>query len=154
MEIKITINIEGDEVKVSHEVTKTDEKKLEVKIDKGNRGDFSQYAKIFDESCNGWTKDSEYNKMYLLTQQNYCNDLLRNKGHLYLNEVYEVYDILGIPRTKTGQLVGWIYDEENPCGDNFIDFGLGHERNKDFINGYSRTAFLDFNVDGNIIDMM
>lgn len=151
MEIKITINIEGDEVKVSHEVVKTEKSETEIKTEVNNHSDFSQYAKIFDDSCIGWTKDSEYNKMWLLSQQNYCNDLLKHKGHLFLNEVF---DMLGMARTKVGQMVGWIYDEENPIGDNFVDFGLIHERNYDFINGYSSTAILDFNVDGNIIDLI
>lgn len=151
MEIKITINIEGDEVKVSHEVIKTEGVETEVKAKVTNRSDFSRYAKIFDDSCSGWTKDSEYNKAYLLCQQNYCNDLLRRRGHLFLNEVF---DMLGIARTKVGCIVGWIYNEEQPYGDNFVDFGLNHERNHDFINGYNNTAFLDFNVDGNIIDLI
>ena len=66
----------------------------------------------------------------------------------------EVYDMLGIPRTKAGQIVGWIYDEECPNGDNVIDFGI-YESNKatrDFVNGYERTILLDFNVDGPILD--
>lgn len=151
MEIKITINIEGDDVKVSHEVIETEKSGTEIKAEVGNRGDFSRYAKIFDDSCTRWTKDSEYNKTYLLCQQKYCNDLLRHKGHLFLNEVF---DMLGMARTKVGQLVGWIYNEENPIGDNFVDFGLNHERNYHFINGYSSTALLDFNVDGNIIDLI
>ena len=80
--------------------------------------------------------------------------MLRRKGHLYLNEVY---DMLGIPRTKAGQIVGWIYDEEHPVGDNYVDFGIydsNKPRVRDFVNGYERTVLLDFNVDGNILDMM
>ena len=52
---------------------------------------------------------------------------------------------------------GWIYDEEHPVGDNFIDFGiydLDKERNRAFVNGYERNILLDFNVDGNILDMI
>lgn len=89
---------------------------------------------------------------FLEDQQIYCNDLLKMKGHLFLNEVY---DILGFPRTKAGAVVGWVYNEENPIGDNFVDFGLfdtNDERNSDFINGYRNTAILDFNVDGYILD--
>lgn len=115
---------------------------------------YSDYARFFDEYCNGWEKDPEYNLMFLRTQQSYANDLLKSRGHLFLNEVY---DMLGIPRTKAGQVVGWVYNEDNPVGDNFVDFGIydiNRETNRDFVNGYERSILLDFNVDGNIWDLM
>ena len=31
---------------------------------------------------------------------------------------------LGIDMTKEGQLVGWMYDLDNPIGDNRVDFGI------------------------------
>lgn len=65
--------------------------------------------------------------------------------------------MLGIPRTQAGQIVGWIYDEKNPIGDNFVDFGIydmHKEANRDFVNGYEKVILLDFNVDGNILDMI
>lgn len=114
----------------------------------------SEYAKFFDEYCLGWDKDPEYNLMFLRKQQSFANDLLKSRGYVFLNEVYEM---LGIQKTKAGQIVGWIYDEENPIGDNFIDFGIydvNRERNRDFVNGYERSILLDFNVDGNILDLM
>ena len=80
---------------------------------------YSDYARFFDDGCLGWSKDAEYNLTFLKQQQNYANDLLKKKGHLFLNEVY---DMLGIPRTRAGQVVGWIYDEKHPIGDNFVDF--------------------------------
>lgn len=99
----------------------------------------------FDEGCVGWGKDPQYNKMYLQHQQQHLNDLLRSRGHLYLNEVF---DVLGIPRTKFGQVSGWVYED----GNSYVDFGLNSESNKDFINGKTADALLDFNVDGLIID--
>jgi hypothetical protein len=92
--------------------------------------------------------------MFLRAQQQYANDKLRANGHLFLNEVY---DMLGIPRTKAGQVVGWVYDAENPIGDNYVDFGIydiHRETVRNFVNGYERTILLDFNVDGNIWDLM
>lgn len=115
---------------------------------------YSDYARFFDDGCKGWEKDSEYNLMFVKTQQQYANDLLKANGHLFLNEVY---DMLGIPRTKAGQVVGWVYNNENPIGDNYVDFGiydLHREKVRDFVNGYERTILLDFNVDGNIWDLM
>ena len=116
--------------------------------------EYSDYARFFDESCSGWEKDPELNLVFLKQQQNYANDLLRAKGHLFLNEVY---DLLGIPRSKAGQVVGWIYDEKDPVGDNFVDFGiydLYDERKRAFVNGFERTILLDFNVDGDILNMI
>lgn len=114
----------------------------------------SPYARFYDDGCNGWTKSAEYNLNFLIDQQSFANDLLKQQGHLFLNEVY---DMLGIPRTQAGNVVGWIYDEDNPIGDNFVDFGffdVYNEKARDFVNGYERTILLDFNVDGNILELM
>lgn len=131
------------------------EKKVKKTIDVvGDPSTYSDYARFFDELCPMWEKDPEYNLIFLKAQQNYANDLLRSRGHLFLNEVY---DMLGIPRSKAGQVVGWVYDENNPVGDNYVDFGIydvNRENNRDFVNGYERSILLDFNVDGNIWDLM
>ena len=111
----------------------------------------SPYGKYFDDSCKGWTRDADYNLMFLRRQQDYATDKLRSQGYLFLNDVY---DLLGIPRTKAGACVGWIYDEKNPVGDNFVDFGIydAHKTdNRNFVNGSEKWALLDFNVDGNIL---
>lgn len=116
--------------------------------------EYSDYARFFDEGCAGWTKDSEHNLYFLKCQQNYANECLKTRGYLFLNDVYEM---LGIPKTKAGQIVGWVYDEKNPNGDNFVDFGIydiNKERARAFVNGYERTILLDFNVDGNILDLI
>jgi hypothetical protein len=110
----------------------------------------SDYSRIFDECNPSWSKSPEHNLVFLKQQQNYANDLLKSRGHLFLNEVY---DMLGFPRTQAGQIVGWVYDDVNPVGDNFVDFGiynLDSERARAFVNGYERSILLDFNVDGNV----
>ena len=92
--------------------------------------------------------------MYLRHQQNYANELLRSRGYVFLNDVY---DMLGIRRTKAGQIVGWVYDEKNPNIDNYIDFGIynvHYEGARDFVNGFECSILLDFNVDGPIIDLI
>lgn len=115
---------------------------------------YSDYSRFFDEGCPGWTKDPELNLTFLKQCERYANNKLQTKGYLFLNEVY---DMIGIPRTKAGQVVGWIYDEKNPIGDNFVDFGIyniNRTPNRDFVNGYERSILLDFNVDGNILDFI
>ena len=145
---------EVDEVVTNEDGTESVVKKTVDVVDATNPMNVSEYARFFDDGCAGWTKDPEYNLMFLRDQQRYANDLPKSKGHLFLNEVY---DLLGIPRTKAGQIVGWIYDEKHPNGDNFVDFGIydtNKTANRDFVNGYERTILLDFNVDGNIWDQM
>ena len=109
----------------------------------------SQYARFFDESCPQWSKTPEYNLLFLKTQQNYANDLLHARGHLFLNEVY---DMLGMKHTQEGSVTGWVLSESS---DNFVDFGIFDVRRKaarEFVNGDERSILLDFNVDGIIWD--
>lgn len=131
------------------------EKTVEKTVDISYPDTESQYARFFDEACRNWTKDSEANLMFLRCQQATANDKLRAKGYLFLNEVYEMLDI---PMTKAGQIVGWVYrpDDPNHAGDNYVDFGIynvNRMKNRDFVNGYERSILLDFNVDGKIVDV-
>lgn len=151
---ELRYNIKAQEIEektVDKDGNETVEKKTVSVVDPNM---YSDYARIFDNGSMGWTKDPEYNLMFLKLQQNQANDRLRAQGYLFLNDVY---DMLGIPRTKAGQIVGWIYDKENPVGDNFVDFGIYdiyNEKACDFVNGRERSIVLDFNVDGNILDMI
>lgn len=115
---------------------------------------YSDYAIFYDRGNIGWTKDPESNLTFLKQQQNYANDKLKRRGYLFLNEVYEM---LGAVPTKAGQIVGWVYDEKNPVGDNFVDFGIydiSRPKNRDFVNKLENVILLDFNVDGNILDLI
>ena len=122
----------------------------------GELKDISPYARFYDEVSNQWKKDSEYNLMFLRKQQDYANEMLRCKGYLFLNDVYAM---LGIPKTKAGQIVGWKWNKD---GDNYIDFGIYDMTGKEiydspkraFVNGLERNILLDFNVDGVIYDQL
>ena len=148
VEKEIRYNIKAEEItKVDedgNEVTET------VKVMDGtdDPNSYSDYARFFDESCAAWQNDAEYNLTFLKAQQQYANDLLKARGRLFLNEVYRM---LGIDETKAGQVVGWVYNPDNPTGDNFVDFGIYNmqrERVRAFVNGYEPNILLDFNVDG------
>ena len=143
MEVETTVaNEDGSEMTITEQV-KTMDPNL-----------YSDYARFFDEASPNWQRDPEYNLMFLKAQQQYANDLLKAKGRLFLNEVY---DMLGIDRSKAGQVVGWVYNPDSPTGDNFVDFGIydmSKERVRAFVNGYEPNILLDFNVDGNIWDLM
>ena len=114
----------------------------------------SPFSVIYDDGCIGYTKDPEYNKQFLLKQQAYANQKLKAQRYLFLNDVYKM---LGFAPTKAGHVVGWIYDEKHPVGDNYVDFGLFNTDDpaaRRFIHGLEKNIILDFNVDGNIYDMM
>ena len=79
-----------------------------------------------------------------------ANDIFHAKGHLFLNEVY---DMLGYEDTPVGAVVGWVKGK----GDDYIDFGLNDKTNKDvrrFVNGKDNIILLDFNVSGVIWDQI
>lgn len=161
---ELKYNIKAEKVtatEVDEETGK--EKKVKKNAFVVNPSDVSGYARFFekytvDEDGNSilnrhWEPNNEYNIMFIKAQENYANDLLRAKKRLFLNDVYEM---LGLPRTKAGQVVGWVYDKDNPVGDNYVDFGLYTDNlsYSDFANGLDPAILLDFNVDGNIWEMM
>lgn len=141
-------NLEADEVAAEVDGV---EKKDKVIHTHAGMYDVSEYARFFDNSSSQFRQNYEYNVFFLQSQQNYANDMLNSRGHVFLNEIY---DALGIPRSKAGAVVGWVKGH----GDSFIDFGVfdpRNEKNRDFVNGYNGQALLlDFNVDGVIYDMI
>ena len=79
------------------------------------------------------------------------NDLLRARGHVFLNEVLER---LGMEHTQAGAVTGWIL---NGTGDNEIDFRmykLDDKRAKELGVAENGHILLDFNVDGIIYDKL
>lgn len=147
-------NIRAELVKEKDENGKSIKKEVQQIEGDNELLSHSDYARFFDASCANHTKDPEFNLMYLRHQQAYCNELLKSRGYMFLNEVY---DVLDIPRTKAGQSVGWVYskDPSKALGDNYIDFNIYDSKNeagRRFVNGVEYNVLLDFNVDGVIID--
>lgn len=141
---------EDKELEIYH-ATKSVKANVDGKVQQLRLADpnkYSPYAKIFDEFNPNWQRNSEYNRMFIQTQQNWFNHLLHARGHVFLNEVY---DGLGFKHTSAGQIVGWVLNGE---GDSFIDFGLFTAGNANFINGYEQSRVLDFNVDGPIWNLI
>ena len=103
----------------------------------------SPYGVIFDENNVHWSADEDLAMLHLKCQQQYANDILNTRGHIFLNEVYKM---LGFPHTPAGAVTGWVKGN----GDDFVDFniydGIFEGENK---NGRTVTKWaLDFNVDG------
>lgn len=119
-------------------------------------GDPMQYARWFDsESTTCWNPPhlEEYNWLFLRQQQNWANDMLHSRGHLFLNEVY---GMLGLPHTTAGQIVGWVYKRDNEDGDNVVDFRCWDQQDAplNFNNGREGAILLDFNVDGPVYHLL
>lgn len=111
----------------------------------------SVFSMFFDSSSDQWVKnDPTGNRYFLQCQQNRANDILQTKGYLFLNEVYEM---LGLPATDVGAVVGWL----KGYGDDYVDFHIyqdDSEAGRRFVNGYEDVVLLDFNVDGVIYDKL
>ena len=107
----------------------------------------SPYAVVFDSTNPNWQPTPSYNAFFLRQVQNYLNDRLRSKGHLFLNEVYRE---LGMEDTTAGAVTGWLWDSEK--SDNYVDFGIWDDGDLDsfdrFMTGTNKSILLDFNVAG------
>lgn len=147
-------------VEVDPETGKEKKVKKEVKVIDPKA--ISDYADVFykyqeDEYSNSlpnpyWEANNDYNLMFLRAQEKYANDLLRSKKRVFLNDIRKA---IGLPETKAGQMVGWVYDPENPDIDNCIDFGIDWDHIYRYSeDGIDSPILLDFNVDGNIWELM
>ena len=152
---ELLYNIKAQEV----EETVVDEKGKEKTVKKTVEvadpvAAMSPYTVCFDETCTGWQRDAEANKFFLLRQQDYANEKLKAEGRLFLNDVLKM---VGARQTRAGQVVGWVYDENNPIGDNYVDFGIfdiHSEASRNFVNGLEKSIWLTFNVDGDILNSL
>jgi hypothetical protein len=137
---------------VEEEITDEGGNKKIVKTSIGGR---SIYARCFDETSTSFIKDPRmgpsYNPTFLRTQQDWANDKLRANGWLTLNEVYQM---LGLPKSKEGMIVGWVLDGK---GDGYVDFGFwdsNQELVTEFILGQAPGIWINPNVDGVIYDQI
>ena len=153
VEKEIRYNIKAKEIKktVADETGKKEKVKEVVDVpavDGWDPSQYSPYARRFDETHPNWTKNPEMNRFYLKARQAQANDMLKARGHLFLNEVY---DMMGFPRTKAGAVVGWLYDPKRPeLGDSYVDFGMYEIQEGEDFESYVKSYILDFNVVGDI----
>lgn len=136
------------------EVVETDENGKEKKVKKTitvmGEG-LSPYARYFayGEALAAET-NAQYNEMFLKAQQELANHILAANGYLFLNDVYKM---LGMKESITGQVVGWIYDKyDNDSGDNYVDFRIEkvYRKRSDAPGDYEEVFIVDPNVDGDI----
>ena len=93
-----------------------------------------------------WEANSDYNFMFLRNVENYLNDLLTARGHVFMNEAL---DALGMKRTPEGAIVGWI---KGCGGDDYVDLGFSEYYTDEYSDAqseeYLKNIHLNFNVDG------
>lgn len=107
----------------------------------------SPYGVIFDDKNINWSADEDLSILHLKCQQQYANDILQTRGHIFLNEVYKM---LGFPHTPAGAVTGWVKGN----GDDFVDFNIfeGTFEGEDKKGRTVTKWALDFNVDGVMYD--
>lgn len=136
-----------EETEVDPETDK--EKKVKRVVEVADPNLKSDFACYFDKNSRSYETNRDFNMMFLRAQQNYANDVLHARGHLFLNEVY---DMLDLPRTTAGQIVGWVYDPEKADSDGYVDLRI-FEIVKENENGtYEPAIIIDPNVDGSILE--
>lgn len=141
-----------------------EEKKIVQILPEGVTG-FGPYSYVWEE-CNLqkgiYSEDPWRNKMFLISAQERCNQLLREQGYIFLNQVLQIFGFKY--KTRKGQLVGWIYsDKSRLIGDHAVDCGVAISKNNavrhpdylphiQFLEGKEPNVLLDFNCDGYILD--
>ena len=119
-----------------------------------------QYAgpstRWFTEGTTENYRDSHFENMRFLEDvQIAMNERLQQRGHLFLNDVYEA---LGMDDTPLGCQLGWIH-RRGDARSSYVDFGIGMntdaevaERIRETVS--SHALLLDFNVDGLIWNLI
>ena len=85
--------------------------------------------------------------MFLKAQQQFANDKLQTRGHIFLNEVL---DDLDLPRSPAGQIVGWTADGP----DGYVNFRILEVERETEDGRHEPALLLDFNVQGDIWSQM
>lgn len=154
-ETEAEIRCGGHQEKI--EVTEVDENGKEKKVKKSvtvvGDDEPSDYAIYFVKGeAMGAEGNPDYDMMFLRAQEKMADTILQAREGLFLNEVY---DALGAPRTKAGQVVGWIRDKNDPDGgDGHVHFIIRevYRKRADDPSQYEKVLMVDFNVDGEIIE--
>ena len=146
-------NLHKEKIEETVEDENGKKKKVKREITVAGSGAPSDYARFFAKGeAKAAEANDDYNLLFLKSQQELANHMLRAKGFLFLNDVYEM---LGIDPSIPGQMVGWVYDKnDETCGDNYVDFRIQevYRRNSDEPGDYRKVFLIDPNVDGGILE--
>ena len=134
-----------------------EEKTVKKTVNVTEEGIAGAYVRYLTRHNRMWDRSPDVIKFRLLAEQRAANDKLKARartnphhvGMLTFNEVLEPMDF-DIPDDGSGLVVGWIYDEKHPCGDNFVEFDVTPVMIPGENGKLEQAYAIDFNVDGNI----
>lgn len=138
-------NLKAEEItnSVVDEKTGKTKKVKETVLVKDSDIHVNGYARMFDAGCDNWANDANLNRYFLTAAQTYFNDKLQHQGYLFLSEVYKYFHFRETPESR---VVGWLKNGE----DGFVDFGF--DQDDLFMSGRNKDTWLNFNVDGPILN--
>lgn len=103
----------------------------------------SPYAVIWGPGNWAFQDSPEHNVSFIRIQEQLMTDMLRSKGYLFLNDIYDRFDL---PNTAAGQICGWMID---------------HDKSDDFVeiletpmHDGSGAFMLDFNIAGPVFELL
>jgi hypothetical protein len=143
------------EIKVLETNAKGKEKEIVKKV--LGTEDIAPYSFVFsEETATQFKRNYDMNLTALRSIQRYANDRLNIRSHIFMNEIL---DDLGLPRTRAGAVVGWVkgYNPHNPNNDQYVNMGIDdpiNEEKEDPRDAMVQPFFLNFNVDGNVYDLI
>lgn len=144
-EIRYNIKaLEQDETIIND---KGKEKVVKKSVDVSDLGNYSMYARYFGPENVNWDNNELFRDNFLAMEQRHANNMLIRDGRLFLSDVLKR---LGFKPDKASQVVGWTYDEINPQGDNYIDFGIFKTKRANASGELEVVYILDFNCEGDI----
>ena len=117
----------------------------------------SPYGRYFTRHNKHWDRSPDAVKIFFLSEQNYMNDQLKGRaltnafgvGTYTMNEAFERLDF-DAPEDGSGLYNGWIYDEKNPYGDNYIELDVTPCMIPGDTGRLEQAYYVEFNFDGNI----
>lgn len=139
---ELRYNIKSKEVEETVIDEKGKEKKVKKTVNVVNPDEIkNEFSQFFCEGNPNWSKDAEFNKMFILRQMDFANERLEAQGFLFLNDVYAM---LGMDKTRAGASFGWIYDKDVIKQIDFNIFDAHDEAKHRFVNGWERNVLVDF----------
>ena len=113
----------------------------------------SPYAVYYDATTSSQfdEKSDGYNEIFIDSVQAHACNVFRANGIVFLNDIYKA---LGLPITEAGQIVGWVYNKDNPNTDNYIEISRKNVYRIDENGDKFKSMILDFNVDGDVLDSL
>jgi len=120
------------------------------------------FTVIYDHNAADWMRNTNNVLDMLAMKEKFLNQKLIAVGAVFLYEVYKELGIdihhLGESKVLASRSLGWIYDPNDETRDNYISFGLfdrygnKNEYAMNALRSNEQELFLEFNVDGDILN--